>query len=308
MPRHVLTLVIVLFTFLSLALSSTSKTFSPVLRDHQGHWAEFNLLMVHEPIRADLARLEKAIKPEFFDGKDEWKVEALFEWFKQFSHGIHVHHQSEDEFLFPALEQRHPLSSTLKADHRELVLLLKEIEALEVPMKEGSGNGKFEDGLKTIDYLRTKVHELQEHLNKHLNDEEKEVLGYLKSSWTEKEWDEVIERLQSHSSIFDAAHLVGGFLSQMKVWGDEKDLNKFFSKLPSPFVVLVQFVWEPLYTRDYVGLIESIPANKPHRSLPSFFHVLGAVAISIVLLIRRRFGRLALAWAVFLGLYFTDNL
>lgn len=35
----------------------------------------------HEPIRHDLARMERLLQAPFFDGTQEWKAAAFFKWY-----------------------------------------------------------------------------------------------------------------------------------------------------------------------------------------------------------------------------------
>lgn len=40
-----------------------------------------NLQVPHEPIREDLARMERLLQPHYFDGTKPWKVAAFFKWY-----------------------------------------------------------------------------------------------------------------------------------------------------------------------------------------------------------------------------------
>jgi hypothetical protein len=37
----------------------------------------------HEPIREDLARMERLLQPLYFDGTKPWKVAAFFKWYNK---------------------------------------------------------------------------------------------------------------------------------------------------------------------------------------------------------------------------------
>lgn len=66
--------IVVVLVLLSPALSSP-PILSPVLNNNHGHWAEETFLMIHEPLRADLARAEVALLPQNFAQPSSWKVD-----------------------------------------------------------------------------------------------------------------------------------------------------------------------------------------------------------------------------------------
>jgi len=81
MPRAVILSAIVVCVLLGLGFAAASsmeytKALSTVLAadSPSRHWADTAFLMIHEPIRADLVRLNAALQEPYFTGTSDWKV------------------------------------------------------------------------------------------------------------------------------------------------------------------------------------------------------------------------------------------
>jgi hypothetical protein len=128
------------------------------------------LMMSHHAFRRDLARFAVALgKVE--DG-DASRVEALRDEWKWFRGGLHGHHESEDNGVFPSIAKDHESARKtidgLSADHRRIDPLLER------------GDAAFAELPKAGAALAV-VRELKALLDPHLATEERELIPFLRS-------------------------------------------------------------------------------------------------------------------------------
>jgi hemerythrin-like domain-containing protein len=215
--------------------------------------------MVHEPIRADLLRLQDALKPEYFDGTIEWKVNTFFDVFDRFAKFLHNHHDAEEHFFFPALSTKGKLDSKLTEEHKTIVKHLDEIPK----MREEFVKAKDSQAQKLLaSKLRDSIGALSKEVVSHLDFEETIVDNELKARWTRDEWENVSMEMQKTLSIVDGRWQLGSFIYHMKIWGGDEAVARFQHQMPAPVKALMNNLFEPEFRLDYLGQIDSISANK----------------------------------------------
>lgn len=150
------------------------------------------LLWVHGMIRRDLVAVRhlaaaslKGASPEDLSAEIEslqtkgplWKLRMNCVHYCRFVHG---HHSLEDQALFPALLESNPglslVIDKLEADHREIAVLLDEIE-------ESIGELQWDESPSPRQRLVGALDSLSENLLAHL-DYEEEALSPTLRSWT----------------------------------------------------------------------------------------------------------------------------
>jgi hypothetical protein len=192
------------------------------------------MFAIHDALRRDLAQVARIAGQR--DGNSATRLHAGLGWelFKKF---LTVHHQSEDDALWPPLRDRvagHPdrlaLADALEAEHAVIEPLLTAIDAAAA----GSDHGcqRFGD---IIDELVTK-------LSAHLAHEEADGLSLIDASLTVQEWRHFAQ-VQSGRLRGDEARYLPWLLND----ASPQTLDAILSLLPPPLVAVYRDQWQQKY-------------------------------------------------------------
>jgi hemerythrin-like domain-containing protein len=153
---------------------------------------------------------------------------------------LHHHHSSEDELLFPLLLQRAPerAASTerVEQEHRQISVAVDSVS-------EACGAWRRRPSAETGEALGRALDELNDLLNQHLDDEERDVVPLAAVTLTQAEWDDM--GAHSRAGIPRSKMPVAfGMLTEPL---DESDRAYMKSHLPAPirllYPVLIQRPW-----------------------------------------------------------------
>jgi hypothetical protein len=190
------------------------------------------MLAIHDALRRDLQRVGRAAGR--LDGDPGGLLRAALGWelFKKF---LVVHHQVEDETLWPALRAAvaaHPgqaaLADALEAEHAVIEPLLAAVdEAAGDP-----GHGRFAD---VVDELITK-------LTAHLAHEEADGLALIDASLTPRQWQHFAS-VHGQRLLPDAAVYMPWLLSDT----DPAAVEAIIGKFPPHLVTAFREQWAPAY-------------------------------------------------------------
>jgi hypothetical protein len=197
------------------------------------------MLAIHDALRRDLARVAKIAAAAGDDPARMLRAALGWELFKKF---LVVHHQAEDDVLWPALREAvaaHPdqvaLADALEQEHAVIEPLLAAIDAVPistVPVSTGHGHERFAD---IVDELVSK-------LTAHLAHEEADGLALIDASLTPQQWQH-FAAVHGQRLTPDAALYMPWLLSDTPPGSLEQVLAKF----PPKFATAFREQWAPAY-------------------------------------------------------------
>ncbi|PNW88082.1 hypothetical protein CHLRE_01g013450v5 [Chlamydomonas reinhardtii] len=151
---------------------------------HMDGWKQ-----AHDAIRFEMDTLLTAIEKtkslvEQGHGLQQWQVSALQLVTANFYHGVHKHHDHEEEIFFPFMASRVTVPQKMSADHRTLMALMDKALAL-VNALRPSHNGAI--ARPVLSDLHTTFSVLRLCMRQHLEEEEAVGLPLLRAAFSAKE-------------------------------------------------------------------------------------------------------------------------
>jgi len=141
-----------------------------------------DMLAVHGALRDTLAAGSTRVLGVAPD--DDERRELICSYYEDILWFLHVHHDGEEELVFPKVRERAPSAAAvldaMLAQHREVVELLSASEGALAAWRSGDGAAQE----RLADDLRA----LSEALEPHLRDEETELLPFCAQTLTAEEW------------------------------------------------------------------------------------------------------------------------
>lgn len=193
------------------------------------------MLAIHAALRRDLARVAKIAAAAGDDPARMLRALLGWELFKKF---LVVHHQAEDDVLWPALREAvaaHPgqvaLADALEQEHAVIEPLLAAIDT--VPVTTGHGHERFAD---IVDELVSK-------LSAHLAHEEADGLALIDASLTPSQWQH-FAAVHGQRLTPDAALYMPWLLSDTP----PASLEQVLAKFPPKFATAFRQRWAPAYS------------------------------------------------------------
>jgi hypothetical protein len=183
------------------------------------------MLATHDAFRRDLGRFRDAADSHTFP-LERWNV---------FTNVLHVHHTSEDEFVWPLLRDR---LEPLTGDVPVLEQMVDEHARIE-PLLAG-----VERAFEQRDGLADAIDALAGSLGAHLDHEERNALPLVAASVSPEEWAEVGRQMQGLLGADGAAEFFPWLLDGMP---DER-AQDVLGVLPPPLQTVYERVWRPQYT------------------------------------------------------------
>jgi Hemerythrin HHE cation binding domain len=191
------------------------------------------MLTFHVALRRDLEQVARVAGRRDKSAGTRLRIALGWEQFKRF---LVIHHQAEDDFLWPVLLAKvteHPdqvaLVDALEAEHAVIEPLLAAVDAAAGDPDDG---GRLGD---VIDELVTK-------LAGHLGHEESEGFPLIDASLDPEEWQR-FGRLHGQRLLGDAPVYVPWLLEG----ADKEDVDGFLAKIPPPLATAYHDEWAPAY-------------------------------------------------------------
>ncbi|MGH9043906.1 MAG: hemerythrin domain-containing protein [Acidimicrobiales bacterium] len=153
---------------------------------------------------------------------------------------LHLHHEGEDELLYPKLIERAPerTASTEQIKHEH-----EDIQAQMAALSDACKAWQADPSDATGEELAAALDRLNDTLQIHLDNEEKEIVPLAAVTLTQKEWDEMGAHAVAKMAPKQRAIAFGMLLEPL----DEADRAHMKKHLPPPirflFPVLIQRPW-----------------------------------------------------------------
>jgi hypothetical protein len=199
------------------------------------HKLDMNMMFaMHDALRRELVQVGRIARVRDDNPGPLLRAALGWELFKRF---LLVHHQSEDDALWPALRahvagdpERLALADALEAEHAVIEPLLTAIDS--AAADPDYGYQRFGD---IIDELATK-------LTAHLAHEETDGLPLIDASLTEQEWQH-FARVHSQRNMPDASRYMPWLLDG----ASQQTLAAIIGNFPPPLLTAYREHWAPAY-------------------------------------------------------------
>lgn len=159
---------------------STVTTPAPNPADLRGYRA------IHHALR-DAAHAMAAAPPGLTAAEPK-RLAAFRAYWKGYAGEVLAHHTTEDDVVFPELVRRAPhladLMDRTDADHHHLDELMEDVTAALGAISEGTG----------AERAAALLREVADHMDEHLDMEDRELLPVIEASFTQEEYDALEER------------------------------------------------------------------------------------------------------------------
>jgi len=191
------------------------------------------MLTFHVALRRDLEQVARIAGRRDHSAGTRLRVALGWEQFRKF---LVIHHQAEDDFLWPVLlakvadfPDQVALLDALEAEHAVIEPLLGAVDTAASDPDDGGSLGDV------VDELVTK-------LAGHLDHEESEGLPLIDASLTPEQWQR-FGRLHGERLLGDAPIYVPWLLER----ADKEAVDGFLAKIPPPLATAYRDQWGPTY-------------------------------------------------------------
>jgi len=222
------------------------------MTEHGSHQTETgDMRLVHKALLAAFDAADALVEAA---GSDAERVATVATFFDNVLEFLHVHHEGEDELLYPKIVERcTEHSSLLEQIDKEHALLLE-------PMAVARGAITAWEAAPTPDtaaVVATSLDIVEGTLRPHLRVEEELVLPIASAFITQEEWGELpAHSMQSFSG--DKVWMpIGLIVDQMS--GEQRDA--FLSGMPEPMHQVWEQQWSPAFTEFMVQLRSIAPVG-----------------------------------------------
>lgn len=207
-------------------------------------WVQ-EMVVVHRVFRREsrlLPDLVRGVRPG-----DVERARFLGGMFREYDHGLHSHHTSEDALLWPKLLARVDLDA-------ELVLRMEQqhevvAQGLRVA-KERLAPWEADASAAARDALAEALDRHRQDLLVHLDEEERSVLPLVSEHITVAEWNELGEVARSHTPKDKLLFLLGALLEE----ATPDETARFLSHLPVP----ARLLWHTVGRRQYAKQMRKV--------------------------------------------------
>jgi hypothetical protein len=197
------------------------------------------MLAIHHALRRDLARVGKIVTATDDDPARRLRAVLGWELFKKF---LVVHHQAEDDVLWPALREavaanpdQVALADALEREHAVIEPLLAAIDTAAIDTGRADPGHRHERFADIVDELASK-------LTTHLAHEEADGLALIGSSLTPQQWQH-FAAVHGQRLLPDAALYMPWLLSDTP----PDSLEQMLAKFPPKFATAFREQWAPAY-------------------------------------------------------------
>ncbi len=143
-----------------------------------------DMITIHRLMRrlfGDAADLVRGVADQ-----NRQRVQVIADHIAEIANGLHLHHHTEDTLLWDTLEERSPGCALhvgqMKAQHAAIGAHLDELEAVLPAWRASAAAGDREKVAAVLDRVR-------DTLERHLGQEEKDILPVASASMSQAEWD-----------------------------------------------------------------------------------------------------------------------
>jgi Hemerythrin HHE cation binding domain len=216
------------------------------------------MFAMHDALRRELAQVRRVASVRDDNPGPLLRAALGWELFKKF---LTIHHQAEDDVLWPPLRarlagqpDRVALADALEAEHEVIEPLLAAIDA--AAADPGYGYQRLGD----------LIDELSAGLTAHLAHEEADGLPLIDASLTAAEWAH-FARVHGERNLPDAARYMPWLLSQ----APPRVLGEILGKFPPPLLTAYREQWAPAYAglEIWPASAEAEPEAGPRAEPPA---------------------------------------
>jgi hemerythrin-like domain-containing protein len=203
------------------------------------------MLTIHRIFRRQFAELQALVQE--VPAGDAMRVGAVVDHLGFLIDGLHMHHTTEDDLIWPKLLDRAgldaPLVERMEEQHRQIDASVAEVRA-------AMSAWRSELTQATSSALADRIGEFLVVLEGHLDEEEQVVVPLIDRHLTEAEWQEVGER--GFEKFTPAQRWIA--TGQMVEVATPEEAAMMFGQLPPPVKVL----WRLIGKRKYRRYITSV--------------------------------------------------
>ena len=207
-------------------------------------WVQ-EMVVVHRVFRREsrlLPDLVRGVRPG-----DVERARFLAGMFREYDHGLHSHHTSEDAMLWPKLLARVDLDA-------ELVLRMEQQhEVVARGLRVGAERlapWVADASAAARDALAEAMDRHRQDLLVHLDEEERSVLPLVAEHITVAEWNELGEAARSHTPKDKLLFMLGALLEE----ATPDETARFLSHLPVP----ARLLWHTVGRRQYAKQMRKV--------------------------------------------------
>jgi hemerythrin-like domain-containing protein len=196
--------------------------------------------IIHRIFRRQFAEVRELVQE--VPAADARRVGAIADHLGFLLDGLHMHHTTEDDLIWPKLIGRAgidaPLVQRMEEQHREIDASVTEVRAAMSPWRSNPTS-------VTSSALADRTGEFLVVLERHLDEEEQVVVPLIDRHLTKAEWEEVGER--GFAKFTPAERWIA--LGQMVEVATPEEAAMMFGELPPPVKVLWQLIGKRKYRR-----------------------------------------------------------
>ena len=198
--------------------------------------------IIHRIFRRQFAEVRALVQEA--PAADATRVGAIADHLGFLLDGLHMHHTTEDDLIWPKLLDRAgldaPLAQRMEEQHQQIDASVAEVRAAMPPWRSNPMSA-------TSSALADRVGEFLVVLEGHLDEEEQLVVPLIDRHLTEAEWQKVGER--GFAKFTPAQRWIA--TGQMVEVATPEETAMMFGKLPAPVKVLWHLVGKRKY-RSYI--------------------------------------------------------
>ncbi len=203
-----------------------------------------DMLAVHQALRESLGSAPRLIRA--VGASDDGRVGLISNYFDNVLDFLHVHHEGEEQLVFPLLRERCPdqidLLDHMASQHEDVVELVQRSDAALAAW--GSGNAQAQEDAAIA------LGVLGEQLGQHLAEEERDVLPLASEHLSLEEWGALPGHAMG-SFTGDKIWLILGLIRD-RMSQDQRD--QMLAHMPPPAVEM----WTSMGEQAYQNLIAEV--------------------------------------------------
>jgi len=215
-----------------------------------GGAAAAEMPLIHRIFRSEFAGLGRLVTE--VDPADEARVSAVADHLRFMLDGLHMHHTTEDDLVWPQLLERAgmdaPKVERMEQQHQR-------IDAAVAGIRTAAATWTSAAAPDTAAALAERIGEFLGTLTEHLDEEERDVVPLIDEHLSEEEWAQVGRA--GFAKFTPAQRWIA--TGQMVEVATDEEAAMMFGKLPPPVKVL----WRLVGKRKYRRYIEPIRGARP---------------------------------------------
>lgn len=223
------------------------------------------------------------------DPASDWHAVAWNDWLQFILPTIHGHHWAEEAILFPALVRatKVQLPPRMAADH---VTLMKNLDLIAANSKTLVAASSLAERKAALEALKASYFAMNKEMQEHLNEEEDILVPAIRESFTEKEFDAVIDKIIQQFNPIDLLWELAPFMGWFRLWCTPQNGCKpgaeemFRAKVPAPVVWIGEHLTMPRW-EDSLRCLKAIEQNTrfTYSRMPKMFELKLLAGVLLVL-------------------------